>query len=244
MHKNFFYNPTKIISCILISEKQDIKEIIKKHFNQPRQKYKTERLTAFVTKEGWHMHFYFLPQFVPTAANNEYGFTIDQIYYSLKENKIYDPTGRGVNDFNAMPLIIKNTSVPDKWNEIVLMEFILKIGTYFDSKIDEDDFESLKKTSITNLPDIYFLLWTNRPGTALRTLLEIVPRSDVWIFDTILRMMSLWNEKIKEKIMPAKVLTEEKLKLLDLYSDYFNSSGSLTEKQNKGKILVKLLLDT
>ena len=48
---------------------------------------------------------------------------------------------------------------------------------------------------------------------------------------------------IKEDIKPSRILNEEKFKLLDLYSDYFNSSGSPYEKANKAKLLAKMLLD-
>ena len=65
----------------------------------------------------------------------------------------------------------------------------------------------------------------------------------MWIFDSLLKSLATWKIPVKENLKPSTILSDEKLKLLDLYSDYFANSGSDYEKANKAKLLAKMLLD-
>jgi len=237
------YNHENAISAIFVSKRQEEKiiESIKDFFKDPVFILNGDRLISFRC-ENRVMTFYFIPDFDPKKINSETGFTIDQIYYDVKNNKLIDTTNYGIEHFSSIPLVVKSTVSKAEWDQETLYNFLLKVGTYYDSTIDVEDFENLKKMKINFMDKLGTLFWLNRPGTAIMTLMNLFDPSKYWIFDVVLKLAAFYKIEIKENIKPTKVLDEKKLKLLDLYTDYFNSSGSHKEKTEQGRTLIKLLI--
>ena len=238
------YNPLNVISGILVGELNEASLIdaINKFLDNPRELSRMDRMITYATDNGVYS-FYFIPNFDPSRINDEYGFTIDQVFYKVKSNELIDTTGRGLKDFTSLPIIIKSTSSTDRWTEQTLLMFVYKIGILYDSEIDEDDFRALQEKDFKKPPNLHLLLRLNRPGTSIKVLMSLCPQASIWLFDMVIRLVGQWGVKLKENIRPSQVFTDEKLKLLDLYSDYFNSSGSPSEKRNRDRIIAKLLVD-
>ena len=244
LSRNPKYNPLKVVSGIFVGElnEETLDELVKKFFIQPRKMSVLDRMVTYYHSDGVDC-FYFLPDFDPLVVNTLYGITLDQIYYQISSNKVFDPSGRGISDFNSLPINIRSTVPYDQWTNEILFVFLFKIGLFYDSKIDDEDYDKLKVFNFSRPHNIEYLLTLNRPGSSLNTLIQLCPNAKTWIFDTLLRCFSEWGIQLRENIKPSQVFTDEKLKLLNLYSDYFISSGSPSEKRNKDKLLAKLLVD-
>ena len=238
------YNPRKFIDVIFVCSlnKKDFFRSINKFFNLRHVTY-VDPVAICEIENEYNLNFYFLPDFVATVFNTEFGFTIDQIYYNIKENKLIDTTGEGLNHFTSLPMIIKTTADKDHWNEDLALQFLLKVGTFYEAQIDDEDFASLKEMPFEHFNELEMLLLLNRPGTAIKTLLELFPESEKAMFDALLKIFFNWKVSIRENMSPLKVFNEEKFNLLDLYSDYFNSSKDEAEKRKKAITLAKILIE-
>jgi len=242
--RNKNYNYLNVVSGIYVGNLSfhDLNNVVNKFFENPKVISILDNVVTFFHNDGIDS-FYFIPQFNPEKLNDVYGFTIDQIYYNPKTDQIIDTSGRGMNDILSTPIQIKSTVPAEKWNETTLSNFLNKIGFFYDAEISHDDLSDLKRKDFEKPPNIKNILRLNRPGYAFRAMIEICPQAKLWLFDMIIQFLSQWNMKLRDNMRPSQVFTEEKLKLLDLYSDYFNTSGSPSEKRNRDRILAKLLVD-
>lgn len=241
LSKNKQPNPLKVVSGIFTNVKS-IDDTVNLFFDSPKKISKMDQISIFMHNDGIDA-FYFIPEFDPNKLNDEYGFTIDQVYYSPHKNTLIDTSGRGVADFTSLPVIIKSTSSSDKWDKITLMSFLSHIGFFYDSEISDEDMEKLKSMQHEKPYYLHNLLRLNRPGSSLKCFCDICPQAKLWLFDMIIDFLGKSNIRIKENVRPSQVFTEEKFNLLNLYSDYFNTSGSPQEKRNRDSILAKLLVD-
>jgi len=238
------YNSLNAVSGILVGQfDKRLPEAATKFLNEPKKISEHEqRMSVYAHKEGVDL-FYFIPEFSTGRVNDDFGFTIDQIYYHVQSNKVFDVSGRGMDDFTSFPMCIKSTVPSEKWDENILLQFLYKLGIFYDAEIDKEDFAQLKKTQIKKPSNLQSILRLNRPGTTFKTLLDLSSQGKIWLFDMLLQFLARNKIKLNKNIRPSQVFTEEKLKLLDTYSDYFNSSGSPAEKRNRDIILAKLLMD-
>lgn len=234
LSKSKVYNPHKLIEIILTCEYQEY------DLTQFFPEIKKTRTNVY-SFNNYVLVLYFLPHFSPYKMNTDNGFTIDQLYYSIKNNLLIDTSGKGLEHFSN-PIILKTTANDEKWDTNLVMGFINRLGFYYEAKIEQDDYEKLCKLPIERPNMISHLFWLNQPGTALKTFIEICPQAKSWIFDTILKLCGFYNIKLDENIKPSKIFTNEKFKLLNLYGDYFINSATIEEKKEKIQTFIKLIL--
>lgn len=234
LSKSKIYNPQRLIETILTCQPQEYE------LTQFFPEIKKIRSNIYALN-NYVLVFYFLPHFSPYNLNTDNGFTIDQLYYSIKNNLLIDTSGKSLEHFSN-PIILKTTANSEKWDTNLVMGFVNRSGFYYDTKIEQDDYKKLSKLSIERPNMISHLFWLNQPGAAIKSFIEICPQSKSWIFDTILKLCGFYNIKLDENIKPSKIFTNEKFRLLNLYGDYFINSAIPEEKREKIQTFIKLII--
>ena len=238
------YNPGNVIEILFTSEdkSQDLKKNIETFFDSPQRLCVLGALSYRI--HNFDLEFYFVPDFSPHTINTDFGFTIDQIYYDIKENKLIDCTKEGMNHLTSSPIVLKSTVPQEKWDLNILELFVMKFGSYYNSKIHEDDYEKLKQLDFVEFNNFIKVFWLNKPGSAMGLLFNLFPQSKKIIFNELLKILFEKKISMKESINPLQVFSEEKLNLLNLYGEYFASSATDREKRDRDTTLVKLLIDS
>lgn len=234
MLKNDKYNPQNLISVIFDTEKKENDKFKKIFPNLLAYDSNSE----FFMSDNFKIHTIYLKDFNPNKVNSVSGFTTSQIYYDIKTEKLIDSSGSGIKHLLSKPIIIKSTSDFENW---IWEDFIFILGTFYDSKIDEEDEANLIKLSIEKFEDLDFLFYMNRPGTAIDCLIRLFPSSKNSLFNQILSICGSSNILINENINIKEVFSVEKLKLLDLYSDYFKTSNIPIDERLK--TLIRILVE-
>jgi hypothetical protein len=229
------YNPQKLISVILnIKKPNNVSDLLQDIFQEIIAE---DSNVVYYNDKIFKVHIAFIENFDPYKSDLN-PFTISQIYFDIKNENIIDVSGTGIKHLTSTPIIIKSTIDYKKWQ---WEDFIFNIGTFQNSIIDEEDEIKLSKLSDLKFYGLDFLFFLNRPGTAIKELIKIFPMAKNSLFGQILSKCKLFNILISENINIKKVFSDEKLKLLDLYGNYFRSSSvSINERF---KTLIRLLVD-
>lgn len=190
-----------------------------------------------LVSSGYSIQFWCVPEFEPEKPV-DHGFTVDHLYYEPSTNKLFDSTGSGEQDITAETPVARAV----QWNDDTPRAFAIESGIFGRVHVPDEQMERLRSTVHVARLDV--LLWTPRPGSAYRFTKEVFPNGAFDSFASLLLLAGGWAMTAKEGTSPGKVLDDEKLKLIDVYSEYFfrKRTGTRRSRSYREKILMKILL--
>lgn len=192
-----------------------------------------------------------------TFLHDRFQFTIDLLSYDSKNEKIIDLTDFGIKHITSSPVVIQCVASHEKWNANNILEFAVKASELSDILVEPKQFEALKaidikllkETASRSFVDVITRIFAGRyPGSGVRFILDTFADSKSWLLDYIFNMLTSMDVPIQEGDLSDSILSDKRLKLIDVYSDFylFDKKYAETKQEENQRLttVLRLLFDS
>jgi hypothetical protein len=211
-----------------------------------------------VLSEGFILRFELINNFDPWKLDSVQKiarFTVDSIFQNIHTQETIDFSGEGIEHLKSSPTRIK--SIVSEWSVIDYLGFAAKVSQFEKTDIDPDQLEILENKNLLaekepiskSFRDMLLdILVSYAPGNALGFITRTFTDGKEWSFISLLEFMSSINMPIREGISAEEIFSEKKLKLVDVYNEFylFDKSRAETPSERTSRLhtTLRLLFDT
>ena len=181
-------------------------------------------------------------------------FKLDSVFYDIRSNK-YIASETAIQHISAKPPIIQ--SFDNEFSTEAVFEFMKRLTVFKSSEIEASNLSTLRDTKLQQLREpvdrsfadiLTDILLTNHPGIALDFILKNFKDGNEWLLDQFIELAIRYNIPLEEGIDVYNLLSGNKLRLVDVYNEFFlvgKKEHETEEKRNhRFTTSLRLLFDT
>lgn len=199
----------------------------------------------FVVSEDFVLAFHLIHSFEYEKTKKFCSVNVDGLCYDLQNEFFIDPIAETISE----PIKIESLIQINQWRLSDFIELVSKYADFENASIEDlssIDIEKLRPSFESTQDLMIKILLSLFPGKCIKKICSVINGSK-WLTNNLINLAIEYNIPIKEDISIDNFLNETKLKILDVYGEFFGSQKgieNIDQIQSRLSTNLRLLFET